>query len=52
MDVESIYTKAIREVEEEDFRKKVEELKRKIRSKRSVPWWRRLFPYRIIKVKY
>jgi hypothetical protein len=39
----SIKEQALKEIEEENFRKAVEKHKQRLR----LPWWRKIFPWRI-----
>ena len=42
-----VQERAVREIEEELFEALVEKQKEKIRNR--VPWWRRLFPWKIVR---
>jgi hypothetical protein len=49
MEISEIKEQALKEIAEEDFRKAVEQMKLKIRNKKSL--WDRIFPYKVIFVK-
>lgn len=45
--LEFIKWAARREFEQEEFRNAVEREKERIRAHRAMPWWKRVFPWRI-----
>lgn len=49
MDIEKVKQQAMFEIKEEDFRKEVEKVKQKIRSKCS--FWDKVFPYKVLIIK-
>lgn len=44
---EELQRLAIRELEEEERRKIINEIKNKLRRKKDLPWYIKYFPYRI-----
>lgn len=38
---------AQRELEEEERRKKIEQIKNELRKKVQIPWWKKLLSYRV-----
>jgi len=49
MNIEAIKKQALKEIQEEDFRKEVDKYKDKLRNHKSA--WDKIFPYKIIVIK-
>lgn len=49
MEIDKIKNQAIKEIEEEDFRKEVEKYKERLKNKQS--FWDKVFPYKILIIK-
>lgn len=47
LNISEIEAQARKELDDADFRFKVEARKVALREARNRPWWKRLFPYRI-----
>jgi len=39
---------AIRELQEEEKRKKIDEIKKKLKNQKPKKWWNKYIPYRIV----
>lgn len=48
MNIDEVKTAAQEEIDEEDFKKAVEKMKKKIRSKK---WWHIIFPFKLIIIR-
>lgn len=49
MNIESVKQQALKEIEEEDFRKAVDKYKEELKIKKS--FWDSIFPYKVIVIK-
>lgn len=47
LNTQDIENMARRELEDEEFREAVDKRKEEIRSRRNLPWYNKLFPYKI-----